>query len=74
MTSDYITLSPIRNTKNNLALTGVRLHRFAFGCYRPLTMSVLIETSAGDLVVDLLVDYAPKLCEKYEPSCADWTC
>ena len=28
-------------------------------------MSVLIETSAGDLVIDLLVDHAPKLCEKY---------
>jgi len=27
-------------------------------------MSVLIETSAGDIVIDLLVDYAPKLCEK----------
>jgi hypothetical protein len=28
------------------------------------TMSVLLETSAGDIVIDLLVDYAPKLCEK----------
>jgi cyclophilin family peptidyl-prolyl cis-trans isomerase len=28
-------------------------------------MSVLLETSAGDIVIDLLVDYAPKLCEKY---------
>lgn len=28
-------------------------------------MSVLIETSAGDIVIDLLVDYAPKMCEKY---------
>jgi hypothetical protein len=27
-------------------------------------MSVLLETSAGDIVVDLLVDYAPALCEK----------
>ena len=27
-------------------------------------MSVLLETSAGDIVIDLLVDYAPKLCEK----------
>lgn len=28
-------------------------------------MSVLLETSAGDIVVDLLVDQAPKECEKY---------
>jgi cyclophilin family peptidyl-prolyl cis-trans isomerase len=28
-------------------------------------MSVLLETSAGDIVIDLLVDYAPKECEKY---------
>jgi hypothetical protein len=27
-------------------------------------MSVLLETSAGDIVIDLLVDYAPKMCEK----------
>lgn len=27
-------------------------------------MSVLVETSAGDIVIDLLVDYAPKMCEK----------
>lgn len=27
-------------------------------------MSVLLETSAGDIVIDLLVDYAPRLCEK----------
>ena len=28
------------------------------------TMSVLLETSLGDLVVDLLVDHAPRACEK----------
>lgn len=28
-------------------------------------MSVLLETSAGDIVIDLLVDYAPKECQKY---------
>ena len=28
-------------------------------------MSVLLETTAGDIVVDLLVEHAPKLCEKY---------
>lgn len=28
-------------------------------------MSVLLETSVGDIVIDLLVDHAPKLCEKY---------
>lgn len=28
------------------------------------TMSVLLETSLGDLVIDLLVDTAPKACEK----------
>ena len=28
-------------------------------------MSVLLETSLGDLVIDLLVDNAPKACEKY---------
>jgi peptidyl-prolyl cis-trans isomerase-like 4 len=27
-------------------------------------MSVLLETSAGDIVIDLLVDYSPKLSEK----------
>jgi len=28
-------------------------------------MSVLLETSAGDIVIDLLVDYAPKECENF---------
>ncbi|KKA28778.1 hypothetical protein TD95_002869, partial [Thielaviopsis punctulata] len=32
-------------------------------------MSVLIETSAGDLVIDLLVDHAPKLCENFLKLC-----
>ena len=27
-------------------------------------MSVLLETSVGDLVIDLLVNEAPKACEK----------
>jgi hypothetical protein len=27
-------------------------------------MSVLLETSLGDIVIDLLVDAAPRLCEK----------
>jgi cyclophilin family peptidyl-prolyl cis-trans isomerase len=27
-------------------------------------MSVLLETSLGDIVIDLLVDTAPKACEK----------
>ena len=35
---------------------------------RENVMSVLLETSAGDIVIDLLVDYAPKLCEKYVPN------
>lgn len=30
----------------------------------PVEMSVLLETSVGDIVIDLLVDYAPKMCEK----------
>lgn len=29
-------------------------------------MSVLLETSLGDIVIDLLVDDAPTACEKYE--------
>ncbi|EOO04218.1 putative peptidyl-prolyl cis-trans isomerase cyp6 protein [Phaeoacremonium minimum UCRPA7] len=32
-------------------------------------MSVLLETTAGDIVVDLLVDYAPKLCENFLKLC-----
>ncbi|PKS05814.1 hypothetical protein jhhlp_007643 [Lomentospora prolificans] len=32
-------------------------------------MSVLIETSSGDIVIDLLVDYAPKLCENFLKLC-----
>ncbi|KAI0179398.1 cyclophilin-like protein [Hypoxylon sp. FL1284] len=32
-------------------------------------MSVLLETSAGDIVVDLLVDYAPKECENFIKLC-----
>ncbi|KAJ9144912.1 Peptidyl-prolyl cis-trans isomerase-like 4 [Pleurostoma richardsiae] len=32
-------------------------------------MSVLLETSAGDIVIDLLVDYVPKLCENFLKLC-----
>ncbi|KAK4113412.1 cyclophilin-like protein [Canariomyces notabilis] len=32
-------------------------------------MSVLLETSAGDIVIDLLVDYAPKMCENFLKLC-----
>ncbi|MCJ1476456.1 Peptidyl-prolyl cis-trans isomerase cyp6 [Lambiella insularis] len=32
-------------------------------------MSVLLETSVGDIVVDLLVDYAPKACENFLKLC-----
>ncbi|ERT00384.1 peptidyl-prolyl cis-trans isomerase-like 4 [Sporothrix schenckii ATCC 58251] len=32
-------------------------------------MSVLLETSKGDIVIDLLVDYAPKLCENFLKLC-----
>lgn len=30
----------------------------------PQAMSVLLETSLGDITIDLLVDDAPKCCEK----------
>ncbi|KAF2093408.1 putative cyclophilin-type peptidyl-prolyl cis-trans isomerase [Rhizodiscina lignyota] len=32
-------------------------------------MSVLLETSLGDIVIDLLVDYAPKTCENFLKLC-----
>ncbi|KAL1844166.1 hypothetical protein VTJ49DRAFT_3822 [Mycothermus thermophilus] len=32
-------------------------------------MSVLIETSTGDIVIDLLVDYVPKMCENFLKLC-----
>ncbi|KAI4862604.1 cyclophilin-like domain-containing protein [Hypoxylon rubiginosum] len=32
-------------------------------------MSVLLETSAGDIVIDLLVDYAPRECENFIKLC-----
>ncbi|KAJ8126957.1 hypothetical protein O1611_g6681 [Lasiodiplodia mahajangana] len=32
-------------------------------------MSVLFETSAGDIVIDLLVDYAPKECQNFLKLC-----
>ncbi|KAI0543471.1 cyclophilin-like protein [Xylaria curta] len=32
-------------------------------------MSVLLETSAGDIVIDLLVDYAPKECQNFLKLC-----
>ncbi|KAI9835412.1 MAG: Peptidyl-prolyl cis-trans isomerase cyp6 [Sarea resinae] len=32
-------------------------------------MSVLLETSVGDIVIDLLVDYAPKACENFLKLC-----
>ncbi|KAI0133951.1 RNA binding protein [Xylariales sp. AK1849] len=32
-------------------------------------MSVLLETSLGDIVIDLLVDYAPKECENFLKLC-----
>ncbi|CCC13416.1 hypothetical protein SMACR_06914 [Sordaria macrospora] len=32
-------------------------------------MSVLLETSVGDIVIDLLVDYAPKMCENFLKLC-----
>lgn len=31
---------------------------------RPISMSALLETSLGDIVIDLLVDESPKACEK----------
>ena len=30
-------------------------------------MSVILETSVGDIVVDLLINDAPRCCEKYVP-------
>jgi hypothetical protein len=50
-----------------------RLGRCAWGTFAPditsrhttaRTMSVLLETSLGDITIDLLVDEAPKCCEK----------
>ncbi|KAI1842076.1 hypothetical protein JX266_011727 [Neoarthrinium moseri] len=35
----------------------------------PAIMSVLLETSLGDIVIDLLVDYAPKECENFLKLC-----
>ncbi|KAG8410309.1 Peptidyl-prolyl cis-trans isomerase-like 4 [Metarhizium acridum] len=32
-------------------------------------MSVLLETSVGDIVIDLLVEHAPKLCENFLKLC-----
>ncbi|KIN05712.1 hypothetical protein OIDMADRAFT_141420 [Oidiodendron maius Zn] len=32
-------------------------------------MSVLLETSAGDIVIDLLIDYVPKVCENFLKLC-----
>ncbi|CAK7226421.1 Peptidyl-prolyl cis-trans isomerase-like 4 [Sporothrix bragantina] len=32
-------------------------------------MSVLLETTKGDIVIDLLVDYSPKLCENFLKLC-----
>ncbi|KAG9242658.1 RNA binding protein [Calycina marina] len=32
-------------------------------------MSVILETSAGDIVIDLLVDHSPKLCENFLKLC-----
>ncbi|VTT83668.1 unnamed protein product, partial [Fusarium fujikuroi] len=34
-----------------------------------VVMSVLLETSEGDIVIDLLVDHAPKLCENFLKLC-----
>jgi hypothetical protein len=39
-------------------------HQTCHWSYR-ITMSVLLETSRGDLVIDLLVEVAPKTCEKW---------
>jgi hypothetical protein len=35
----------------------------------PLNMSVLIETSLGDLVVDLEIDSCPRVCENFLKLC-----
>ncbi|KAK4646812.1 Peptidyl-prolyl cis-trans isomerase-like 4 [Podospora bellae-mahoneyi] len=32
-------------------------------------MSVILETTAGDIVIDLLVDFAPKMCENFLKLC-----
>ncbi|KAL8336614.1 hypothetical protein RB601_000431 [Gaeumannomyces tritici] len=32
-------------------------------------MAVILETSAGDIIIDLLVDHAPKLCENFLKLC-----
>jgi hypothetical protein len=45
--------------------TPERLHCGATSTARRYAMSVLLETSVGDIVIDLLTDYAPKCCEKY---------
>lgn len=37
--------------------------------YYAATMSVLLETSLGDIVIDLLTDYAPKECENFLKLC-----
>lgn len=41
-----------------------RLHLLRQLNLRERTMSVLLETSLGDITIDLLVDDAPKCCEK----------
>ncbi|KZL74426.1 rna recognition domain-containing protein, partial [Colletotrichum incanum] len=44
-------------------------HRSHRRAHTSVAMSVLLETSSGDIVIDLLVDYAPKLCENFLKLC-----
>ena len=62
-----VDLNSCRLAISSWAWSRIRLGFYVYHFSRVslLKMSVLLETSAGDIVIDLLVEHAPKLCEKY---------
>ena len=62
-----VTVTRLSHLPPNISRNGLShnppVSRLDIYCLRS-KMSVLLETSLGDITIDLLVDYAPRNCEK----------
>lgn len=52
-----------------LALSAKNFHHLFFWKERRVSMAVLLETSKGDIVIDLFVDDAPITCKNFVKLC-----